>query len=90
MWTGTGCDSSAAFKALVSPPPVLSAEARSFENLVSGAGKLQLRCNGCGHTRPAKALSPEQVRATGGDFGSQRSMSIALTAEDLIKSIPTT
>ena len=68
MWTGTGCDSSAAFKALVSPPPVLSAETRSFEDLVSGAGKLQLRCNGCGHTRPAKALSPEQVRATGGDF----------------------
>ena len=71
MWTGTGCDSSTAFKALVSPPPVLSAETRSFEDVVAAyAGKLQLWCcYGCGHIREvAKAVTREQVRATGGDF----------------------
>jgi hypothetical protein len=71
MRIDTGCDSSAAFKALVSPPPVLSAETRSFEDVVAAyAGKLQLWCcNGCGHIREvAKAVTREQVRATGGDF----------------------
>ena len=71
MRIDTGCDSSAAFKALVSPPPVLSAETRSFEDVVAAyAGKLQLWCcYGCGHIREvAKAVTREQVRATGGDF----------------------
>jgi hypothetical protein len=35
MRIDTGCDSSAAFKALVSPPPVQSAETRSFEAVVA-------------------------------------------------------
>jgi hypothetical protein len=69
MRIDTGCDSSAAFKALVSPPPVLSAEASSFEDVVAEfAGQLQLRCDGCGHTHPVKAVTRRQVRATGGDF----------------------
>jgi hypothetical protein len=67
MRRGTGCDSSAVFKALVSPPPVLTAEARSFEDVVSGAGKLQLYCNNFGHAYTVQVM-PEHVRATGGDF----------------------
>ena len=68
MWRGTGCDSSTAFKALVSPPPVLSAaEARSFEDVVAGTTNyLHLRCN-CSRAQVAQ-VTPEHVRATRGDF----------------------
>ena len=68
MRIDTGCDSSAAFKALVSPPPVLSAETRSFEDVVAGyAGQLQLRCDGCNQMNTAQVV-PQTIRATRGDF----------------------
>ena len=71
MWRGTGCDSSTAFKALVSPPPVQSAaEARSFEDVVAGkTNQLYLRCNcvNCVNVVCAK-VTPEHVRATRGDI----------------------
>jgi hypothetical protein len=68
VWTGTGCDSSTAFKALVSPPPVLSAETRSFEDVVAGyAGQLELYCDNCGDAHLAQ-VTPDHVRATRGDF----------------------
>ena len=69
MWRGTGCDSSTAFKALVSPPPVLSAaEAWSFEDVVAGKTKyLHLHCN-CGSVMHTVKVTPDHVRATRGDI----------------------
>jgi hypothetical protein len=64
MRIDTGCDSSAAFKALVSPPPVLSAETRSFEDVVAGKTNLYFNCNCSAYAK----VTPDHVRATRGDI----------------------